>query len=71
MEVIGGKKLSITNVLENAHYEIGKERLNYNIIHQIDRDQIPSYELTLDMITVRSRSKKFNVNAISEAEFNK
>jgi hypothetical protein len=57
--------------MENAHYEIGKERLSYNIVHQIDRDQIPSYELTLDMITVKAKNKKFNVNTISEAEFNK
>jgi predicted nucleic acid-binding protein len=57
--------------MEDAHYEIGKERLSYNIIHQIDKDQIPSYELTLDMITVRAKNKEFNVNSISQDEFNK
>jgi uncharacterized protein YgiM (DUF1202 family) len=68
-KVIDGK--CVGKFMEDAHYEIGKERLSYNIIHQIDKDQIPSYELTLDMITVRAKNKEFNVNSISQDEFNK
>jgi hypothetical protein len=57
--------------MRNAQYEIGEERLNYNVIHKNDRDQIPSFELSLDVIVTRGISPTFNSNDISEAEFNK
>ena len=61
----------IGKFMRNAHYEIGKERLDYHTIDRFDRIQIPSFELQLDMISVRSKGKNFDVNQISEAEFNK
>ena len=57
--------------MKNAQYEIGKERLNYNVIHKSDRDQIPSFELSLDVITSTKAYSTFKSNDISEAEFNR
>ena len=56
--------------MKNAQYEIGKESLNYNVIHKYDRDQVPSFELSLDVIVTRGTNSTFKSNDISEAEFN-
>ena len=53
--------------MKNAQYEIGDERLDYNVIHKYDRDQVPSYELSLFVIVTKST---FKSNEISEAELN-
>jgi hypothetical protein len=57
--------------MKNAQYEIGQERLDYNVIHKYDRDQVPSFELSLDVIVTRGTQTTFKSNDISEAEFNK
>lgn len=57
--------------MKDAQYEIGNERLDYNVIHKSDRDQVPSFELSLDVIATRGIKTKFKSNDISEAEFNK
>jgi hypothetical protein len=57
--------------MKNAQYEIGKERLDYNVIHKNDGYQVPSFELSLDVIVKRGTKPTFNSNDISEAEFNK
>jgi hypothetical protein len=57
--------------MKDAQYEIGDERLDYNLIHQYDRDQVPSFELSLNVIVTRGTKSKFKSNDISEAEFNK
>lgn len=56
--------------MKNGIYEKGSDILNFNITHLSDRDQIPYFELYLD---VRSsvRANSFDTNKISEAEFNK
>lgn len=56
--------------LENAQYEIGKERLNYKIIQMSNRVDIPSYSLSLGMKAKEGVDATFNTNQISEAEFN-
>jgi hypothetical protein len=57
--------------MKNAQYEIGQERLDYNVIHKYDRDQVPSFELSLDVIVTRGTKPTFKSNDISEAEFNR
>jgi hypothetical protein len=57
--------------MKNAQYEIGDERLDYNVIHKDDRDQVPSFELSLDVYVTKATQPTFNSNDISEAEFNK
>jgi hypothetical protein len=57
--------------MKKAQYEIGKERLDYTVIHKYDRDQVPSFELSLDVIVTRGTKSTFKSNEISEAEFNK
>lgn len=56
--------------MKNAQYEIGDERLDYNVIHKYDRDQVPSYELSLFVIVTKGTKSTFKSNEISEAEFN-
>lgn len=57
--------------MKNAQYEIGDERLDYNVIHKYYRDQVPSFELSLGVIITRGTKSTFKSNDISEAEFNK
>lgn len=57
--------------MKNALYKIGEESLDYNIIHKYDRVQIPSFELSLDLIVTNESKSNFNSNEISEIEFNK
>jgi hypothetical protein len=57
--------------MKNAQYEIGDESLDYNVIHKYDRDQVPSFELSLDVIVTKGTKSTFKSNGISEAEFNK
>jgi hypothetical protein len=57
--------------MKNAQYEIGQENLDYNLIHKIDGDQVPSFELSLDVVVSRNTKPTFKSNDISEAEFNK
>ncbi len=57
--------------MRSAQYEISKEKLDFNIIHNYDSDRVPSYELSLDIIVSRRTKPTFNLNNISEAEFNK
>lgn len=57
--------------MKDANYEIGDERLDFNVIHKSDRDQVPSFELSLDVIVTRGTKPTFKSNDISEAEFNK
>ena len=57
--------------MKNAQYEIGEEKLDYNVIHKSDRVQIPSYELTLNVIVTSGTKQTFKSNDITEAEFNK
>ena len=57
--------------MKNAQYEIGQENLDYNLIHNFDGDQIPSFELSLDVVVSRDTKPTFKSNDISEAEFNK
>jgi hypothetical protein len=57
--------------MKDAIYEIGDERLDYNLIHKSDSYQVPSFELSLDVIVTRGTKPTFKSNDISEAEFNK
>ena len=57
--------------MKNAQYEIGKDILDFNVVHLNDRDQIPYFELSLDVIVSRGEKSTFKSNDISEAEFNK
>lgn len=57
--------------MKNALYKIGEERLDYNVIHKYDRDQVPSYELTLDVVVTRGTKNTFKSDEITEEEFNK
>jgi hypothetical protein len=57
--------------MKDAIYEIGDERLDYNLIHKPDSYQVPSFELSLDVIVTRGTKPTFKSNDISEAEFNK
>jgi hypothetical protein len=57
--------------IKNAQYVIGQKSLDYNVIHKYDRDQVPSFELSLDVIVTRGTKPTFKSNDISEAEFNK
>lgn len=57
--------------VEDAQYELGKERLNYKVIQLKDRLDIPSYGLSLGMKSKPGVEATFNTNEISEAEFNK
>ena len=57
--------------IENAQYEIGKERLNYKVISINNRVDTPSYSLSLGVKANKDIDATFNTNSISEAEFNK
>lgn len=58
--------------MKNAHYEIGQQKLDFNLLKTGNGIQIPSFELFLDVRTIRTKStRNFNANAISEAIFNK
>jgi hypothetical protein len=54
--------------MNNAHYEIGKQKLDFRLTSD---NQIPSFELFLNITQVKSRVPTFNSNQISEAIFNK
>jgi len=56
--------------MSNAHYELGKEKLDYNIVQKGDYVTVPSFELSLDVIRTKSNKSNFNTNKISEAIFN-
>ncbi|MFN8396686.1 MAG: hypothetical protein U0176_18820 [Bacteroidia bacterium] len=53
----------------NGYYEKGEDILNFNVIKTWDGEQIPSFELWLDVST--SAGHKFDAYKISEAEFNR
>lgn len=57
--------------MKNALYEIGVERLDYNIIHKTNGMEIPSFELSLDIIVTKNKEDEFKSNEITESEFNK
>lgn len=57
--------------MKNAQYEIGKDKLDFNIINSYNRTQVPSFELSLNVIVTRETIPSFKSNDISEAEFNK
>lgn len=54
----------------NAHYEIGKQKLNFNKSQNGDYERIPSFELSLDVVTTKIKKSNYNSNQISEAIFN-
>lgn len=56
--------------MTNAHYELGKENLNYYLVTNNDYVTVPSFELSLDVIQSKSSKSNFNTNKISEAIFN-
>ena len=66
---VGGN--CVGRFVENAQYELGKERLNYKVIQLGDRLDVPSYALSLGMKAKPGVDATFNTNHISEAEFNK
>lgn len=57
--------------LENAHYEIGKQQLNFNLIDLGNQVQTPSYALTLGTKVKDNASSTFVSNPISHKEFEK
>lgn len=57
--------------MNNAHYEIGKQKLNFNKSQNGDYENTPSFELSLDVVTTRIKKSNYNSNQISEALFNK
>jgi hypothetical protein len=57
--------------IENAQYEIGKERLNYKIVQLSNRVDVPSYSLSLGNRAKEGVDASFNTETISEEEFNK
>ncbi|WP_313580605.1 hypothetical protein [Chishuiella sp.] len=59
----------IGKFIENAIYEKGKDKIDFNIIHSYDGYQIPSYELELDVIS-SDIVNSFNSTTISEESFN-
>lgn len=60
-----------TKFMKNAQYEKGTEILDYNVEKLYDRERVPSFELSLDVITTKHDENTFNSNDISESEFNK
>lgn len=65
--------------MKNAEYEIGKETLDFALIKKSNtrrgRDEyenweVPSYELSLDVIVSKNRKNTFNSQKISEESFN-
>lgn len=65
---IGGKCTG--RFAENAHYEIGKQILNFKIIQLSNRIDIPSYSLTLGTKVTEGTDPTFTTDNISEADFN-
>jgi hypothetical protein len=66
--------------MQNAQYEKGVEVLDFNKIKQPDKKigneiyenwNVPSFELSLDVIVTKGTKSTFKSNDISEAEFNK
>ncbi len=53
----------------SAHYEVGKEVLDFRLKETDDGYYIPSYRLRLDVVS-SERMNSFHANNISEAEFN-
>jgi hypothetical protein len=56
--------------MRNAQYERGRETLDFRIRETSDGYQIPSFELSLDVIRT-SGGNTFHSNNISESEFNR
>lgn len=56
--------------VSNALYKIGSEDLDYNIIYHTNSYQIPSYQVSLDVMNVFT-ADIFETEAITEEEFNK
>jgi len=57
--------------MKNAQYEIGKDIIDFRVIHNNDGDRIPCFELSLDIIVSDRKESTFKSSDISEAEFNK
>jgi hypothetical protein len=66
--------------IRNAIYEKGSDILDFNKTQKPDQIvgskvyknwSVPSFELTLDVITTKGNGKTFSANNISESEFNK
>lgn len=60
--------------MRNAQYEIGKNKLNFNIIHKPNGVSIPYFELSLDIVVKKydkNRKSSFSSKDINEEQFNK
>jgi hypothetical protein len=56
--------------LSNPMYEKGSDLLDFNLIKNADGYSIPSYEISLDVVS-STMNNSFSTSNISEAEFNK
>ncbi len=56
--------------LSNPLYEKGTDLLDYNLIRNTDGYSIPSYEISLDVVS-STMNNSFSTSNISEKEFNK
>lgn len=59
----------IGKFIQNPMYERGEDIMDFNLIHNYNGYQIPSYELHLDVIST-SAVNSFNSTGISEDSFN-
>lgn len=60
--------------MRNAQYEIGKNILDFNIIHKSNGVSIPYFELSLDIVVQKydkNRKSTFSSKDINEEQFNK
>jgi hypothetical protein len=67
-KIIDGKCQSKFKV--NPLYEKGEDILDFNVVKTWNGEQIPSFELFLDVVTSRN-GNQFDADRISEAEFNR
>ncbi|QEM07642.1 tetratricopeptide repeat protein [Mucilaginibacter rubeus] len=67
--IMGGQSNCIGRFTRNSIFEKGQDILDYNILHEGRRYQIPSFSLKLNIDTTGINNNTFNTNKINETDF--
>jgi len=67
--IMGGQSNCIGRFTRNSIFEKGQDILDYNIVHEGRRYQIPSFSLKLNIDTTGINNNTFNTNKINENDF--
>jgi len=67
--VMGGQSNCVGRFSRNSIFEKGQDILDYNIVHEGRKYQIPSFSLKLNIDTSGVNNNTFNTNKINENDF--